>query len=160
MHAASYGTCLSPPPKNSRPVAVVLGVGTQNYTCTSPYASQVPTTNGAIATLYDITESAGLTPEAAHASSAIAMTLSTIQNIGNIPLGLGYPKIGEHYFELNGGVAVAIFNVRVGGKDLKFVGGRLEGIAPPANSFPGTVDWLKLGRKVGSEKESRGIKVW
>ncbi|KAF8423301.1 hypothetical protein EV426DRAFT_603009 [Tirmania nivea] len=153
---SSYGTCLTPPPKHSRPVAVVLGIGTQNYTCSSP--TQGPTANGAIATLYDITESAGLTPDAAHALSAVVMTLSTTQNIGNIPDGLGYPKIGEHHFELHGGVAVAVFNIRVRGKDLKFVGGKLEGIAPPANSVPGTVDWLKLGRTAGSEKKSRGIK--
>lgn len=138
-------------------MAVVLGVGTQNYTCTSP--TQKPTPNGAIAILYDITKLAGLTPDAAHAVSTIVMALSTVQNVGSIPPGLGYPKIGEHHFESNGGAAAAVFNLRVQGKNLKFVGGRLDGIAPPANSFPGTVDWLKLGRQVGNEGESHGIKV-
>ena len=139
-------------------MAVVLGVGTQNYTCTSP--TQAPTGNGAVATLYDITKSVGLTPDAVHASSAIAMALLTAKHTGSIPPGLGYPKIGEHHFEARYGKgAVAVFNIWVAGKYRKFVGGRLEGIPAPPNSFPGTVDWLKLGRTVGSEKESRGIKV-
>ncbi|RPB25001.1 hypothetical protein L211DRAFT_836859 [Terfezia boudieri ATCC MYA-4762] len=154
---SSYGICLSPPRKHSKLVAVVLGVGTQNYTCTSP--TQVPTGNGAMATLYDITKSVGLTPDAAHAFSAIVMALSTAQNTQNIPLGLGYPKIGEHHFEPRSGKgAVAVFNLWVKGKQLKFVGGKLEGIPPPPDSFPGSVDWLKLGRTAGIEKESRGIK--
>ncbi|KAF8455202.1 hypothetical protein BGX38DRAFT_1169691 [Terfezia claveryi] len=154
---SSDGICLSPPPMDSRLVAVVLGVGTQNYTCTSP--TQAPTSNVAIATLYDITKLVGLAPGAAHASSAIVMALSTAQNTQNIPPGLGYPEIGEHHFEPRYGKgAVAVFNVWVKGKQRKFVGGKLEGILPAPNSFPGSVDWLKLGRTAGSEKESRGIK--
>lgn len=139
-------------------MAVVLGAGTQNYTCTSP--TQAPTANGAVATLYDITKLVGLAPDAAHASSEIVMALFTAKYTGNIPPGLGYPKIGEHHFEpRHGKGAVAVFNILVAGKNRKFVGGRLEGIAAPPNAFPGSVDWLKLGRTAGLEKESRGIKV-
>lgn len=155
---SSYGTCLTPPPRRSRPVAVVLGVGTQNYTCSSPTAT--PTPNGALATLYDISCLVGAYPKAAHSLGTVVMRagLHTLQDVakGNVPLGLGYPKVGEHHFAPD--AMTAVFNVQLGKRCLKFVGGRVEGIAAPGNALEGTIDWLKLGRKPGSERESRGVK--
>lgn len=136
---------------------VVLGVGTQNYTCSSPNSKPVP--NGAVATLYDITCVMAAYPTAAHYSSAVAMRMgfNSLQDTRKVPQGLGYPIVGKHYFTPD--AKTAVFEAQSGGRYLKFTGGRLEGIPAPANAIEGTVDWLRLGRKQGYEKKSNEMKV-
>ncbi|KAI5789686.1 hypothetical protein DFH27DRAFT_571661 [Peziza echinospora] len=156
-------TCLTPPPqKTSTVVAVALGVGTQNYTCASPNA--VPVANGAIATLYDVSCTAVYNSASTHllAPLVIKAGVQKVQDATSttapIPLGLGYPKIGTHYFAPN--AQTPVFELESNGttkSKKKFVGARLEGIAAPPTALAGTVDWLKLGRSSGKESESNGV---
>ena len=152
MYIANHGSCLSLPPKGSRLVAVVLGIGTQNYTCSSPHAT--PTPNGAIATLYDISCPVATVPRAAHYLSALAMEPG-VHSGYPVASSMGYQKIGTHYFVPDG----AVFEFNSNRKPFKFVGGRLENILAPSSSVKGSVDWLKLGITKGLESQSRNVKV-
>lgn len=82
---------------------VVLGIGTQNYTCASSDASAIPAGNGAIATLYDIGTSLNKDPLAQWkipTISGLSLALSPYpkQLDGYLKI-LGYQKVlGEHFF--------------------------------------------------------------
>ncbi|KAF8453738.1 hypothetical protein BDZ91DRAFT_46916 [Kalaharituber pfeilii] len=154
----SPGSCLSQPSQGSKLTIVVLGVGTQNYTCASPTA--VPAPIGAMATLFDISQLVITNPTVLHNIPAMVMWagLHDIQNAaqGNVPLGLGYPQVGTHIFTPD--AKTPYFELKFRSNTLKLVGQKLEGFPAPSSAYPGSVNWLKLGRATDKEKESIGIK--
>ena len=135
-------------------VAVALGIGTQNYTCSSESAT--PTPNGALATLYDISCTVATVPSAAHCLGALALKADVHSGDPPIPPGMGYKEIGTHYFLPD--AKTAIFKFDLNNKSFEFAGGRLENIPAPYDAVTGTVDWLKLGRTPGLD-ESQGYNV-
>jgi len=153
---SSQGTCLTAPPKGSKLVAVVLGVGSQNYTCSSKFPSAAPTPNGALATLYDISCTVAKDPAAASYLSALEIATGAYSSF-SIPKSLGYAQVGSHFFAPDAKTPVFEIGAEDKDKHLKFVGTRLENIAAPAGSVPNSVDWLKLGRSPAHEYESKGV---
>ena len=151
---ANQGSCLSPPPSGSKLVAVALGVGTQNYTCSSSTAA--PTPNGAFAILYDISCTVATVPSAAHYLSALALKADVFTDYP-IRSSMGYTTIGIHYFEPS--TKSAVFEFDLNNKSYKFIGRRLENIPAPNQAAEGSVDWLKLGRTPGFERQSHNVKV-
>ena len=161
LTTAQQETCLTDTSKGSKLLTIVLGVGTQNYTCDSEGAT--PTPNGAVATLYDISCAMTVNYKAAHHLTTLAMRANvhglTTANYGKVPLGLGYPEAGKHYFIPLGDASAAVFEIKRGEEYFRFAGKKLEGIAAPSSALEGSVDWLKLGRVPGKENMSWGIKV-
>ena len=142
---ANHDSCLSIPPRGSTLIAVVLGIGTQNYTCSSPSAT--PTPNGALAVLYDISCPVVTSPRAAHHLSALA--LKTGAPTPSIK------RIGNHYFTPD----AAVFEFSLNRKSFKFVGTRRENITAPHDAVKGSVDWLILETVTGLESQSWDPKV-
>ena len=152
----NQGSCLTPPPFTGTLVAVALGVGTQNYTCSSSTAA--PTPNGALATLYDISCPISTVSSAAHFLTELAFK-ANVFNDYPIPSGLGYEMIGNHYFTSDAKSAVFEFTPNNSNNKFKFVGGKVENITAPSYAVDGSVDWLILGRTAGLEYLSHDVKV-
>ncbi|KAJ9643537.1 hypothetical protein H2199_004216 [Coniosporium tulheliwenetii] len=99
---------LPPPPSGLVLKRVLLGLGTQNYTCASASSAVIPKSNGALATLHDltplllpvkpITAAAALAPlvpplALARAAESSYTTAASI---------LGLPSSGTHFFDSAG----------------------------------------------------------
>ncbi len=127
---------------------VVLGKGTQNYTCAS--AGSAPVSAGAVAALYDI--SCQVTDPKSR-SNLVEKVIPDILNDFSkpvqelLPSKSSAPGIGDHFFR-DGTTAMFVLN------DGYFIAsGRLAGVPAPAsaagNENGAAVDWLKLARKTG-----------
>ncbi|KAF1983253.1 hypothetical protein K402DRAFT_338646 [Aulographum hederae CBS 113979] len=128
---------------------VLLGVGTQNYTCASSTSTTIPVANGALADLFDFSPFlAGPTP----------LVTSNMQTVPPLALSLShtYPqmfdnlrlkKIGRHFFAAGG---VPTFDLTgVSPRGTKISGKKIAGTPAPAGACSGTegegaVDWLYL----------------
>ncbi|KAF2643684.1 hypothetical protein P280DRAFT_214664 [Massarina eburnea CBS 473.64] len=82
---------------------VLLGIGTQNYTCTTGNATAAPGTTGAVAKLYDLGTRLNADPMAQwkiNTISGLALSLSTYGNWLDSYLKLeGYNEwLGNHFF--------------------------------------------------------------
>jgi hypothetical protein len=134
---------------------VALGRGTQNYTCSQAASNVVPTSIGAVATLFDASCLAAFRPDilnampaalvqipddAAVAASTILDELASAGDVSGILLAV-------HYFADN---TTPTFDFRPYGRPDWIQAKRLQGVPAPANSIPGSVPWLKLGYKAGS----------
>lgn len=113
---------------------MVIGRGTQNYTCSN--GSPAPGSQGALAQLYDGTS---LLP-----SQQDELNRETINSLSNTPSNL--PEIGSHYFN---GAKVPTFDL-LSSTGLLFVGGKLANVPAPSDANQGltnegAVDWLQLG---------------
>ena len=138
---------------------VVIGIGTQNYTCDTNNPSSAPVSAGAVATLYDAST------EASWLARLRSYTIKAFFQ-GSIDL----PIIGQHFFQ----ASTAIFVIH---SDL-FQSRRLSNCPAPADSFPrapkeqggagghvdstqvGAIDWLKLvdaGGSVGIKEVYRVV---
>lgn len=134
---------------------VVLGYGTQNYTCTTTpnSATATPATAGAVANLYDASTILSMGPESAQTlmeQSLTALTLSIGTTFGitpdKFPGPLSMKQVGHHYFAAG---SVPTFEVH-GEKPSAQIQCKKNGDVPaPSNSFAGmngegAVDWLQL----------------
>ncbi|KAF8429559.1 hypothetical protein EV426DRAFT_581817 [Tirmania nivea] len=125
---------------------VVVGHGTQNYTCADSTANSKPVANGAHAELYDASCFVSITPGILN-----RLPYLFLQKPRAIPVDK-LPKVGVHYFypdattpvfDVNGKTAAA--------KKGRFVGKKLENVSAPSDAYAGVapdafgaVDWLKL----------------
>lgn len=112
---------LPDPPPGSTLKLIALGIGTQNYTC----KDSVPTGNGAIASLLDIT-SLQHTQECAHVSTR-----------GTMKTG----EIGRHYFARD---SVPTFDVTKSRPPFTFFGTKSVSVTAPGSPPITDVDWLML----------------
>lgn len=144
---------------------IVLGRGTQNYTCSSSKKSAKPVATGAVATLFDASCLAGSYPELLHQlpSALKNVSVDTLSFLSVLTGQIASSKSGDliegkHYFNREG---VPFFDLRFGGsKDWMMAESVGKASAPSkalasrSNVADHDVDWLKLVSKHGS-----GIKV-
>ncbi|KAH0543051.1 hypothetical protein FGG08_002564 [Glutinoglossum americanum] len=146
---------------------VLLGRGTQNYTCNAG-SSDKPTANGAIAILYDASCLAANQPSLLHElagaliqvdSSTEYLTAAIIQRMSSEAL-----VAGHHYFR-DPTTPVFDFRVNSGDKDV-FCGKKSTNVAAPQWSIKGkgdggdgAVDWLKLSTVDGTEGFKEGYRM-
>ena len=143
--------------------AIALGRGTQNYTCATSDASSVPSSIGAVATLFDASpllpflspidgqEILDLLPEYLLTFPSAALQSSNL------------PMLGQHFFTAP---TSPIFNLMPG--NIGFLeGAKVGDIIAPAGSPPGpygkgngAVDWLALSAKPGSVDIQQGYRVF
>lgn len=120
---------------------VVLGQGTQNYTCVDNTANSKPVAAGALATLYDVSCLAAEGSAILHKMPEYILTKPNL--IKTNPL---FPKVGTHFFYPDTSTPVFVMNENlVNAKMGKFVGKKAEGIPAPVTT---AVDWLKLVNKI------------
>lgn len=128
---------------------VLIGHGTQNYTCADSTAYSKPVANGAEAELFDVSCFASFVP-----GIVDWFPFLFLHNPKAIPYEL-LPRAGTHYFYPD--AATPVFDVSGENTRTKkglFVGKKLENIPAPGdantgvspNAF-GAVDWLKLVKK-------------
>ncbi|KAI9715506.1 MAG: hypothetical protein M1828_000813 [Chrysothrix sp. TS-e1954] len=116
-HSIDIGNT-SPPPSSLQPVPsgmklqyAAIGLGTQNYTCTSP--SSTASAEGARATLYDATAVLRTVAGANKLSEELSQQVSCHADARNAVAGL--PQLGQHYFTIDG---VPSFDLSAVGKFL------------------------------------------
>jgi hypothetical protein len=134
---------LPPPPSNKVPKYIVLGYGTQNYTCASSISATKPVAVGAVADLYDIAPLFALRGKRFPVHQLPGLALDLGAQIDRLPVSVR--KIGYHYFNADGPVFVldhasppAAIGVR-----------KADGRPAPPDAHPGlagegAVDWLLL----------------
>lgn len=139
---------------------VALGRGFQNYTCAN--SSALPVSNGAVATLYDVSSMVSASSSAADKFPAIAV-YQPIQPSGASPLTLtaayqipavheAFPVLGYHYFD---STATPTFNLSSTRSHALLYGKKIADIKAPSTASvgmagTGAVDWLDLIAKKGS----------
>lgn len=143
----SRGSELPAPAQNLKITHVVIGRGTQNYSCSAKSESKSPVLVGALATLYD------------------ASCLSTINPSGLDDLTAAVLKVDRHGHAVDDIISRSLGSILVAGSHY-FVGGspffdfrkngatdyaKAKSIAQvPAPTSPDDVDWLKLEKTDGS----------
>ncbi|KAJ1309355.1 hypothetical protein OPQ81_006134 [Rhizoctonia solani] len=131
-------------PSGVTPEYIALGVGTQNYTCSSAGSY---TSAGAVANLIDISCLYGSDPELFEDVQEYAYNV--IGNWANVKATLGpYIHIlGKHYFVSQNGSIAPKFDFTRNGNGY-VVAKKIEGAASPDG--PQNVDWLELQSTSGS----------
>ncbi|KAI9889894.1 MAG: hypothetical protein M1814_004729 [Vezdaea aestivalis] len=142
-------TALPPPSAGLKLVHVVLGRGTQNYSCPVGNATAAPLATGAIATLYNASCTAANYPDLLAVMPKLSLQFTN--PTGDKPLqpaNLFYA--GEHYFR---DATTPAFELHQFG--CAFVGKNASTPAPsdaqagPGGKGYGAVPWLKLSAKAG-----------
>lgn len=139
-----------PAPSNMVLKHVALGVGTQNYTCATPGSTAAPTSNGAKANLYDISDflSSPMGPFMRSTLPGLALSLST-----NMPQLTSFLEshssglqLGVHYFNAT---LTPTFDLTAASEILRAK--KANNVAAPADATTckgltqeGAVDWLYL----------------
>lgn len=134
---------------------MVLGRGTQNYTCTDSKATTVPATAGAKAILYDASCLAAYYPSLLHELPNVAVTLSEgvelfagalLQRVSGDNI-----VVGHHYFAPDFNTPVFDFRLRAtqtkiftGKKDQSVPAAEFAALGGVPNQQFGAVDWLRL----------------
>ncbi|KAA8902676.1 malate dehydrogenase [Sphaerosporella brunnea] len=144
---------LSPPSvANKVPTRVVLGKGTQNYTCAGNTAADMPAAYGAHALLYDVSCLAQYKPELLHKIPdhvyALPENMAEYCSDELSEFVRDNVQVGEHLFTT---MTTPVFTFR-GGKDI-FYGKKMEGVSAPSRAAQGkngAVDWLKLDSIAGT----------
>ncbi|KAF2817062.1 uncharacterized protein BDZ99DRAFT_374537 [Mytilinidion resinicola] len=142
-----------PPPTGLVLKYVLLGTGTQNYTCTVPGSTAAPGTTGALATLYDLGTKLSSDPLAKwkiNTLSGLTLSMSSYpQVLGLFLSASGYNNIlGKHFFSSAGVPTFALENVQT--NPFPQVNGKKNAtMTAPADSCPGktnegAVPWLQL----------------
>ena len=128
---------------------VVLGLGTQNYTCKTSDSSSAPASNGAKATLYDVTS--GVVAASAAKNNAVIQQGTCRADKDNSLAGQ-LSVIGVHYFDAG---LVPTFDLNT--KGLLLRGGNKVIATSPVNTNPcndstalPAVPWIKLSDVGGS----------
>ncbi|PBP19028.1 hypothetical protein BUE80_DR010085 [Diplocarpon rosae] len=115
---------------------VLVGRGTQNYTCAAPSAS--PVAIGAIATLYNATALTYTSPEILHASPSIAVTQPVPHYPSDLSIAAQYLEpVGGHFFD-SAGIPVFVLPPV---EEILYAA-KAAGVAAPGAG--GAVDWLYL----------------
>ncbi|KAL5366691.1 hypothetical protein BJX96DRAFT_180961 [Aspergillus floccosus] len=135
-----------PPPSNGLHLKyVVVGRGTQNYSCTTGNEEGTPTAVGATATLFDASCLAPKMPEILHSLPPVvadtpSATLDFMALLANRVLSTSNSGIflGEHYFN---GAGVPFFDFRLGGKHDWVAMKKTDSVSAPREE---DVSWLKL----------------
>ena len=141
-----------PAPSKPTPLRVVLGFGTQNYTCADATAGTAPAAFGAKAALYDVSCLAARFP------AVLATVPPTVYDVGTTSpailaavfarLGASAGlQVGVHYFNA---ALKPVFQFADGGR---VVAARTDGVPAPAGARQGAngaVDWLRLAAIDGS----------
>ncbi|KAI9780113.1 MAG: hypothetical protein M1816_003168 [Peltula sp. TS41687] len=114
--------------------AVVIGRGTQNYTCSGGNSTTAPVAKGARADLFDA--SSRLSAQ----DDLNSLTSDSLRTQPDLPL------VGVHYFN---GAGVPTFDL-LDSRGLLFMGGKLNNVPAPSGANrgfdnEGAVDWLRLG---------------
>lgn len=137
------------PSKGLKPHHIALGRGTQNYTCADSTVNSVPALEGALATLFNISCLAAVSPELVTTVASMAIHFS-VDETTHRPLGpTPWPVSGKHYFSSPG---VPYFNLNEGSTAGKFGEAHCQknasATAPVAASAgpkgEQAVPWLKL----------------
>lgn len=145
---------LSPPDNGLVLFRVVLGRGTQNYTCADATDASVPIAQGAVADLYDASCLAAKRPELLHLLPDVMVNIkkTTIEAVTSMISGMSHDRIliGHHYFAPNNTTPVFDFRMEKS-QSLVFRGKKDQAVpATPAASrgIPteqnGAVDWLRI----------------
>ncbi|KAI9828777.1 MAG: hypothetical protein M1832_001882 [Thelocarpon impressellum] len=136
---------------------VVVGRGTQNYTCKAG-STEKPVLAGAVAILYDASYLAAYHPSLLHELPGALLDIKSSSEIlvAAIVGRLSAARfvLGHHYFS---DATTPVFDLRAtGGADLTF-GKKTHNVPPPDYSSKGpggkgdgAIDWLKLSSKDGS----------
>ncbi|KAI5844282.1 hypothetical protein BZA05DRAFT_438916 [Tricharina praecox] len=147
-----YAELSSPSPRT--PKRVVLGKGTQNYTCSTSTASVAPAAYGAYALLYDASCLAQNFPAVLHSMPAmlLAMEEKKIRALLGLCSIMGDKKVevGLHYFT---DATTPVFEFTKSGSSDIFVGKKTEGVPAPSaapQGDHGAVDWLRLSAIEGT----------
>ncbi|KAI9735676.1 MAG: hypothetical protein M1834_001692 [Cirrosporium novae-zelandiae] len=128
---------------------VVIGQGTQNYTCSSATASETPSAVGAVATFYDasclvstdgslLSQLTGGLVEFSSTSSKV-LAISEVLNEDLV--------IGHHFFE---NPKTPVFDFRMADDKDILIAEKTDDVDAPSGSVSGTngaVDWLKVTSK-------------
>ncbi|KAF9883611.1 hypothetical protein FE257_003118 [Aspergillus nanangensis] len=145
---------LPPPAQGLHLKYVVVGRGTQNYTCHSDHESAVPDATGAAATLFDASCIAPSVPEILHALPSVVMDIpsTTIDFVALLVNRVASASesglfAGEHYFDAAG---VPFFDFRLGGHRSWMAANKTASVPAPNKR---DVAWLKL-----DTVEGQGIK--
>ena len=147
------------PAEGAKAVRVVLGRGTQNYSCSGASGNK-PVPTGAVATLYDVSCIAGSSQLlSALPGLIINMDMDLISKVAKDIAGTDQIVAGHHYFSNEG---FPVFNFSTESGNDVFVGRKLAQIQAPSCAVNGTdnqafgaVDWLQLdtrNKSVGSIK--------
>ncbi|KAF8533258.1 hypothetical protein BDD12DRAFT_504160 [Trichophaea hybrida] len=129
------------------PLRVVLGKGTQNYTCADSTAASVPKANGAKAVLYDASCLAENYPDLLHSLPPILLDLNFDAEkylIKKLHIDQDGLKVGVHYFS---NPTTPVFNFQKSKKGGIFVGKKIQNVTAPSTAKygqNGAVDWLKI----------------
>ncbi|KAF1811739.1 hypothetical protein P152DRAFT_459205 [Eremomyces bilateralis CBS 781.70] len=128
-----------PPPSPGLVLShVVVGRGTQNFTCDTTNASAIPVQVGAVATLFNSSCIAGLYPELLSLMPPVAIRHAKPADAdGLAPSNLW---LSGHHFFTAGGVPFFSLNSRNG--DYGQVGCKKDGATPAPD--PKNVPWLKM----------------
>jgi len=140
---------------------VVIGRGTQNYTCADD--SSAPVAIGAVARLYDASCIATSFPAIFEQLPGLFLGVDASQEtfIAN-KLGMLAGKdmlVGHHLFS---NVTTPVFDFRLNGSDKIFVGKKEDNKPAPPTSVNGTfgaVDWLELQIIAGTVGYKRAYRV-
>lgn len=144
------------------PKRVVIGRGTQNYTCSASTAAAIPAAYGAYAQLYDASCLAQNHPDVLHALPGMLLDMDTkkVRSLLGLCSVLGHRvEVGLHFFR---DATTPVFEFRKSRSKDIFVGRRVEGVAAPSDAEPGhygAVDWLKLAAIEGSRGFSQVYRV-
>lgn len=157
---------LTPPDKGLVLSHVVLGRGTQNYTCVDATDASVPVAQGAVADLYDVSCLAAKRPELLHLLPDVMVNIgkTTIETAASIVSRMTRDKlfIGHHYFAPNNTIPVFDFRMEKS-QSLIFRGKKDQGVPATiaaSKGIPteqnGAVDWLRI---VAIQSMSVGVKL-
>ena len=137
------------PPSVPTPKRVLLGKGTQNYTCASSTANAVPVAYGAYAELYDASCLATDHSNVLHSMPGILLDMAP--DVASFWLKqMTSIKVGMHYFS---DATTAVFDFRKGDHGEIMYGKRAEAVPAPSTAKQGTygaVDWLKIAKYDGT----------
>jgi Protein of unknown function (DUF3455) len=132
---------------------VALGRGTQNYTCSNANSTDTPTAIGAVATLYDASCLAtlninllnGIPPILLEIPSGETADIITALDQIASPGGVSF-VLAQHYFVTD---TTPFFDFRPFGNPDWIEAKKLQSVAAPPGSVPGSVPWLQLGYVAG-----------
>jgi hypothetical protein len=114
---------------------VAIGRGTQNYTCATADASSAPVSDGALATLYDVSCIAAENPQMLAQLPAKVLSISQ----ADAQQRFGWGIAGHHFFD---SAKVPVFSLN--GLGLAHAKKVQANPAPAADAADGAVPWLYL----------------
>ncbi|KAK2821829.1 hypothetical protein FQN49_007632 [Arthroderma sp. PD_2] len=149
---------LSEVPEDQKLLAVAIGRGTQNYTCSSQSPDEAPKATGAMATLFNASCIASNYPYLLSLLPNVALELTTPPPFTNSPGPVDLMVMGHHYFD---GEGVPLFDIsKLGVSAVK----KAEAKDAPANAMKGVnkeregaVSWLMLESIPSSKGQAKRV---